>query len=149
MKIYSSNSTHTRAKGFTLLEIVIVLGIIAVIIGGSILALKDIGRGAEITVADADINNLTAAVLSYKTLAGQAPTTQQGLEALYVKPTTAPIPKRWASPGGNNKEVPKDPWGNTYNYRNPGKKDTSTFEIYSYGPDKQADTDDDMSSQDN
>jgi general secretion pathway protein G len=133
-------------KGFTLLEIVIVLGIIAVIIGGSIVMLKNIGGSAEITRAENDMNNIRAAVLSYKMLAGQAPTTQQGLEALFVKPTTPPIPKRWSSAG--NKGVPLDPWGEPYRYRNPGKKDPSDFEIYTFGKDKTENTDDDMSSQD-
>ena len=83
--------------------------------------------------------------MSYKMLAGFAPTTQQGLEALYVKPSTPPVPKRHASAG---KGVPNDPWGNPYRYRNPGKKDASDFEIYTFGPDGIENTDDDMSSQD-
>lgn len=145
MKIQHPHSTRSHAKGFTLLEIVIVLGIIAVIIGGSIAMLGGIGTGAEIQRAKADFNNLEAAVLSYKMNAGNAPTTQQGLEALFVKPSTPPIPKNWASAG---KGVPNDPWGNPYRYRNPGKKDTSTFEIYSFGIDKIENTSDDMSSQD-
>lgn len=145
MKIQYPHSSRSRTKGFTLLEIVIVLGIIAVIIGGSIVMLKGIGTGAEIQTAKADLNNLEAAVLSYKMLAGNAPTTQQGLEALFVKPSTPPVPRNWASAG---KGVPNDPWGNPYQYRNPGKKDTSTFEIYTFGPDRQENTGDDMSSQD-
>jgi general secretion pathway protein G len=146
MKIHSLKSVRRRAKGFTLLEIVIVLGIIGVIIAGSIVGLNKIGEGAKIQRVDADFGNLKAAVLSYKMLAGQPPTTQQGLEALFIKPTTAPIPKRWATAG--TKGVPNDPWGNPYRYRNPGKKDTSDFEIYSLGHDGQENTSDDMSSQD-
>lgn len=150
MKINFPNPNIRRSfsKGFTLLEIVIVLGIIAVIIGGSIMALKNIGKGAELQRVEADFNNLSAAVMSYKLNAGQVPTTQQGLEALYVKPTTPPIPKRWASVGDKGKGVPTDPWAVPYRYRNPGKKDSSTFEIYTFGPDQQENTDDDMSSQD-
>lgn len=132
-------------KGFTLLEIVIVLGIIAVILGGSIAMLGKLGDGAKIQRVESDFNNIKSAVSSYKMLAGNAPTTQQGLQALYVKPTTPPVPKRWASVG---KEVPKDPWGVTYKFRNPGKIDASDFEIYTFGPDQQEGTDDDMSSQD-
>lgn len=142
----SYKNRRSHAKGFTLLEIVIVLGIIGVIIAGSIALLDGVQNSAKITVADADLKNLKAAVLSYKTLAGQAPSTQQGLEALFVKPTTAPTPKRWTSAG--KKGVPNDPWGNPYRYRNPGKKDTSDFEIYSLGEDGQENTSDDMSSQD-
>ena len=146
MKIQYPHSKRSHAKGFTLLEIVIVLGIIAVIIGGSIAMLGGITDGAKIQSAKSDFNKLEAAVLSYKMNAGNAPTTQQGLEALFVKPSTAPVPKNWASAG--KKGVPNDPWGNKYHYRNPGKKDTSTFEIYTFGPDGIENTDDDMSSQD-
>lgn len=137
--------THIVSKGFTLLEIVIVLGIIAVIMGGSIVMLKKLPEGAKIKRAEGDMQNIESAVRSYAMLAGNPPTTAQGLQALFVKPTTPPVPKRWASAG---KAVPLDPWGEPYKYRNPGKIDTSTFEILTYGPDKQEGTDDDMSSQD-
>jgi general secretion pathway protein G len=134
-------------RGFTLLEIVIVLGIIAVILGGSIAMLGKMGDNAKILRTETDFTNLKSAVASYKMIAGTAPTTQQGLIALWVKPSTPPIPKRHASVGGK-KEVPKDPWGVPYKYRNPGKIDPSDFEIYTFGPDQQEGTNDDMSSQD-
>jgi general secretion pathway protein G len=148
MKIHSSirHSHRKQLKGFTLLEIVIVLGIIAVIIAGSITMLGGIAGGAKIKVVESDFNNIEAAILSYKMLAGNAPTTQQGLEALFVKPSSPPIPKRWSSAG--KKGVPTDPWKVPYRYRNPGKKDVSTFEIYTFGEDGIENTDDDMSSQD-
>lgn len=145
MKIHPSTPNRHLSKGFTLLEIVIVLGIIAVIMGGSIYGLKKFLDGSKIQRADQDMMNLSAAVMNYRSLAGFLPTTQQGLEALYVKPTTPPIPKRHASVG---KSVPIDPWGNPYRYRNPGKKDPSDFEIYTFGPDGIENTNDDMSSQD-
>ncbi len=132
------------SRGFTLLEIVIVLGIIAVILGGSIAMLGKLGDGAKVQRVQGDFNNIESAVRSYAMLAGNPPTTSQGLKALFVKPTSPPKPKRWASAG---KDVPLDPWGVAYQYRNPGKIDSSTFEIYTAGPDKQEGTDDDMSSQ--
>lgn len=134
-----------KKSGFTLLEIVIVLGIIGIIMGGSIAMLGKLGDSAKVQRVEGDFQSISSAVSAYKILAGNAPTTQQGLEALFVKPTSAPVPKRWTSAG---KEVPTDPWGIPYKYRNPGKKDPSTFEIYTWGADNQQGTDDDMSSQD-
>jgi general secretion pathway protein G len=136
---------HLSSRGFTLLEIVIVLGIIAVILGGSIAVVGKLGDGAKLQRVTSDFNVITSAVETYKINAGTAPSTSQGLQALVSKPTSTPIPKRYVPV---MKEIPLDPWQNPYQYRNPGKKDTSTFEIYSKGPDGQDGTEDDLSSQD-
>ena len=136
--------THSNS-GFTLLEIVIVLGIIAVILGGSIAVVGKLGDGAKIQRVTSDFNTISSAISTYKLNAGTAPTTQQGLQALVAKPTSTPVPKRWTQLA---KEIPLDPWQKPYQYRNPGKKDASDFEIYTLGPDGQEGTEDDMSSQD-
>jgi general secretion pathway protein G len=146
-----TNTTYLHRKphlssGFTLLEIVIVLGIIAVILGGSIAVVGRIGEGAKVQRVQGDFNAVGSAVRMYAINAGAAPSTSQGLMALYVKPTSPPVPKRWSA-ADSGKSVPLDPWGEPYKYRNPGKIDSSTFEIYTLGPDKQENTDDDMSSQ--
>lgn len=142
----SSKSRFKSLKGFTLLEIVIVLGIIAVILGGSIAVVGKLGEGAKLQRVESDFNAISSAIKMYKINAGSAPTTQQGLIALYVKPTTPPIPKRW-TPADSKKEVPLDPWNQPYQYRNPGKIDSTDFEIYTIGPDGQEGTEDDISSQ--
>lgn len=133
------------ANGFTLLEIVIVLGIIAVILGGSIAVVGKLGEGAKVQRVTSDFNTISSAIATYKLNAGTAPTTQQGLQALITKPSSTPVPKRWTQLA---KEIPLDPWQKPYQYRNPGKKDVSEFEIYTLGKDGIADTDDDFSSQD-
>jgi general secretion pathway protein G len=149
MKLGKSTTQHPKSNvssgGFTLLEIVIVLGIIAVILGGSIAVVGKLGDGAKLQRVTADFNAISSAVETYKINAGTAPTTAQGLQALVAKPTATPIPRRYVPV---MKEIPLDPWQNPYQYRNPGKKDASTFEIYSKGPDGQDGTDDDLSSQD-
>lgn len=134
-----------RSGGFTLLEMVIVLGIIAMILGGAIFAMRNIGDSAKLTQADNDFKSLQSALAMYKLNAGTFPTTQQGLKALNEKPTTAPVPRRWSK---ILDKVPLDPWGNEYIYRFPGKKNPSDFEIISKGKDGQEGTDDDLSSQD-
>lgn len=133
-------ASNVSSGGFTLLEIVIVLGIIAVILGGSIAVVGKIGDGAKLQRVTSDFNVISSAINTYKLNAGSAPTTAQGLEALVTKPSSAPVPKRWTKLAD---EIPLDPWQVPYQYRNPGKKDPSTFEIYTKGPDG-----DELSSQD-
>jgi len=149
MKLGQSNSQRPTSKipsgGFTLLEIVIVLGIIAVILGGSIAVVGKLGDGAKLQRVTSDFNTISSAINTYKLNAGSAPTSAQGLQALVAKPSSTPVPKRWTQLAD---EIPLDPWQNPYQYRNPGKKDSSTFEIYSKGPDGQDGNEDDLSSQD-
>lgn len=145
MKIQSPSRRHRRAAGFTLLEMVIVLGIIAMILGGAIFAMKGIGDSAKLSQVDSDFKSLDTALMSYKLNAGNFPTSQQGLKALVEKPTTTPVPRRWSQ---ISKKVPLDPWKQEYLYRFPGKKNPTEYEIVSKGPDGMENTADDLSSQD-
>jgi general secretion pathway protein G len=147
MKIQRPSSSFPlrRNAGFTLLEMVIVLGIIAMILGGAIFAMRGIGDSAKISQCESDFKTIETALMSYKLLAGNYPTTQQGLKALVEKPTTTPVPRRWSQ---NSKKVPLDPWKNEYGYRFPGKKNANEPEIFTKGVDGQENTADDLSSQD-
>ncbi len=145
MKIPQPSHIRRRTAGFTLLEMVIVLGIIAMILGGAIFAMKGIGDNAKLNQAEADFKSIDTALMSYKLSAGNYPTTQQGLKALVEKPTSTPVPRRWSQ---IMKKAPLDPWKNEYVYRFPGKKVPSEPEIISKGPDGQENTGDDLSSQD-
>lgn len=132
-------------RGFTLLEMVIVLGIIAMIMGGAIFAMKGIGDAAKLRQVEADIKSFQSALAMYKLNAGSFPATQQGLNALVDKPISTPVPRRWVQVMS---KLPADPWGAAYEYRFPGKKRANDFEIISNGPDGMANTEDDISSQD-
>lgn len=145
MKIHRPSRHHRSAGGFTLLEMVIVLGIIAMILGGAIFAMKGIGDSAKLSQVDSDFKSLDTALMSYKLNAGNFPTTQQGLRALVEKPTTTPVPRRWSK---ISTKVPQDPWKQDYTYRFPGKKNANEYEIISKGPDGLDNTADDLSSQD-
>lgn len=133
------------ASGFTLLEMVIVLGIIAMIMGGAIFTMGRISDSGAVTVVGGDFSSINNALQSYKTNARHYPSQQQGLKALVERPTTAPRPKRWSQIMDN---VPKDPWDREYIYKYPGSKDASRPEIISLGKDGLEGTDDDLSSQD-
>lgn len=134
-----------QSRGFTLLEMVIVLGIIAMILGGAIFAMRGIGDAAKLRQVEADIKAYDSALRMYKLNAGHFPTTSQGLAALKDKPTTTPVPKRWVQ---IMSQLPKDPWDNDYGYKYPGSKNATDFEIISKGPDGIEGNDDDISSQD-
>lgn len=131
-------------RGFSLLEMVIVLGIIALILGGAIALMGNVGEGAKMQRVDQDFNSIGSALRMYKINNNTYPTTAQGLKALVDRPSTTPAPRRWTQ---LMKAVPKDPWNNEYDYRFPGSRDASEFEIISRGKDGMAGTADDLSSQ--
>jgi general secretion pathway protein G len=121
-----------RSKGFTLLEIMIVVVIIGILASFIVPKLMHRPDQARVIKAKQDILTLENALELYKLDNGRYPTTQQSLEALVHKPTISPIPNNW-SPDGYIKKLTKDPWGNPYHYRYPGKK--GEFDIYSDGAD--------------
>lgn len=123
---------------------VIVLGIIAMIMGGAIFTMKRISDSGAVTVVGGDFSSIENALQSYKTNAGHYPSEQQGLNALVEKPTNAPRPRRWIQ---IMDEVPSDPWNNEYIYKFPGSKDRSRPELISVGKDGLEGTEDDLSNQ--
>jgi len=145
MKIPRPSRPQRPAAGFTLLEMVIVLGIIAMILGGAIFAMKGIGDGAKLSQTEADFKSIETALMSYKINAGTYPTTEQGLSALVTKPTSNPVPRRYHPPMS---KIPLDPWKQEYGYRFPGKKKATEPEIISKGTDGKEGTEDDLSNQD-
>jgi len=144
MKIQRQRPASIRHSGFTLLEMVIVLGIIAMILGGAIFAMRGIGDAAKLRQVDSDFKSLESALAMYRMNAGQFPSTQQGLKALVERPTGSPSPRAWVQVMSN---VPKDPWDSEYRYQYPGSRRANHFEIISNGPDGLPNTGDDISSQ--
>ena len=125
---------QSRSKGFTLIEIMVVVVIISVLIG--LVAPNILGRvdEARVTAAQADIGSLSQALEMYRLDNHRYPTTDQGLEALILMPTSEPKPKRWNPEGYLKKSaIPKDPWGGDYQYISPGS--TKAFDLYSLGAD--------------
>jgi general secretion pathway protein G len=121
-----------QQRGFTLIEImvvVVILGILASIVVPRIMDRPDTAR---VVKAKHDIRALESALSLYKLDNFHYPSTDQGLEALVEKPTGLPEAKHWKQ-GGYIDRLPKDPWGNPYNYLNPGAH--SDIDIYSFGAD--------------
>jgi len=125
-------------SGYTLFEIMLVLGIIAVLVGSAIYMLVGNIDVAKEQRVDSDVEAISMQLRTYEMLNYRMPTTEQGLKALVSQPTTEPRPRRWKQ---LMKTVPVDPWGNEYGYRIPGKGG-ATFEIYSLGPDGKESDDD-------
>ena len=121
-----------KQRGFTLIEImvvVVILGILAALVVPQVMNRPD---QAKVTVAKGDIKAIGAALDMYKLDNYSYPSTQQGLDALVEKPGGNPQPKNW-NRDGYLKRVPKDPWGNEYQYLSPGTQ--GQFDLYSYGAD--------------
>jgi len=120
-------------RGFTLLEVmvvVVILGILAALVVPRIISRPD---EARIIAAKQDIASLMQALKLYRLDNQRYPTTEQGLQALVAKPTTAPLPANWKS-GGYVERLPKDPWGNDYQFLNPGVH--GEIDVFSYGADR-------------
>jgi general secretion pathway protein G len=120
--------------GFTLLEIIVVVFILSIL--AALVAPRIIGRtdDARITEAKVQIKNFETALKLFKIDNGFYPDTQQGLKALFEKPTTGQIPARYREGGYlEQKKIPLDPWGNPYIYISPGLH--GDFDIMSYGND--------------
>ncbi len=118
--------------GFTLLEIMVVVVIIGIL--AALVVPKIIGRPdeARAVAARQDIASLMQALKLYRLDNLRYPSTEQGLQALAVRPTTAPLPANWKA-GGYLDRLPKDPWGNAYQYLNPGVH--GEIDVFSYGAD--------------
>ncbi len=121
-------------KGFTLIEILLVVMIIGALAVMVVPRLTGRGERALVTVAQVDVSaNISSALKLYELDNGRFPSTAQGLEALMTKPTVPPTPRSWNGP--YLEKQPMDPWGEPYQYASPGQHNTS-YDLYSYGPDK-------------
>ncbi len=130
--MYSTRQYRSRAQGFTLIEImvvVVILGILAAIAVPRIMSRPDTAR---ITKAKQDIRVVENALKLYRLDNFTYPSTEQGLEALVEQPSGDPTAKNWKD-GGYLDRLPLDPWGNSYQFLNPGVK--GEIDLYTLGAD--------------
>lgn len=123
-----------RHSGFTLIEVMIVIVILGVL--AALIVPKVMGRPDEARIAAAkqDIFTIMQSLKLYKLDNRRYPTTEQGLAALVQKPSQAPLPQNWSA-GGYLERLPNDPWGQPYQYLNPGLH--GEIDVMSFGADGQ------------
>ncbi len=132
--------SSSRTRGFTLLEIMLVLGIIAILVSSGIYLLTGNIDVAKETRVESDIKAISTQIKTYEMSNFTPPTTEQGLQALVEYPSAAPEPRRWKK---LLEEVPTDPWNHEYVYRYPGVRNPDGFDLFSVGPDG-VESDDDL-----
>lgn len=120
------------ARGFTLIEIMVVVVIMGVL--AALVVPKLLSRTGEskIAAAKVDIATVMQSLKLYKLDNQRYPTTEQGLQALLTKPTSGPAANGWKT-GGYLEKMPKDPWGNPYQFLSPGIH--GEVDVFSYGAD--------------
>ena len=128
----SANHPTRSVRGFTLIELmiaVVIIGILAAIIAPNV-----IGRlnDAKVSAAKQDVATLVQTLTMYKLDNSRFPSGDQGLKALVEKPAIAPLPNNWRT-GGYLPRLPNDPWGNPYQFSNPGLR--GDIDVYSFGAD--------------
>ncbi len=126
--------TQAAQRGFTLIEImvvVVIMGILAALVVPKLMGRTD---DARIIAAKQDIATVMQGLKLYKLDNHRYPTTEQGLQALINKPTSGPASNGWKT-GGYLDKLPKDPWGNSYQFLSPGVK--GEVDVFSFGADGQ------------
>ncbi len=136
------------SRGFTLIELMVVIVILGILAGLIVPRIMGRPEEAKQLKAKIQIESLETTLKLYKLDNGSYPDTQQGLQALVEKPETGTIPKKWRQGGYLEKgRLPKDPWGNPYQYAFPPANGTGKYpDIWSAGPDGQDGTEDDICS---
>jgi general secretion pathway protein G len=130
-----------RSRGFTLLEVLLVVAILVALAAFAVPSLLGTQEGSQRDTAKLTVSKLASEIFKYKIDTGVFPTTEQGLNALATPPN--PPPQNWRGPYNKN-PTQSDPWGTPYNYQYPGTRNPNEPDVWSSGPDRQSGTADDI-----
>lgn len=124
----TKQNMRSKQTGFTLIELMVVVVILAILAAIAVPMLMDRPDEARAVKAKQDISAISSALQLYRLDNFRYPTTDQGLEALVTKPTTEPVPRNWKP---YIERLPQDPWGREYLYLSPGQH--GEFDVFTYG----------------
>ena len=128
-----SDARRSRlAQGFTLIEIMVVVLIIAIMAALIVPRVLNQQAQAKVTAAQADLSTLSGALQQFRLNCDRYPSQDEGLNALLTAPSD--LQGKWKGPYLEKKQIPNDPWGNSYQYTYPGSGGNDTFDLFSYGP---------------
>ena len=133
-----------RRQGFTLIEVLLVLVILVVIVSLGVPSYLNAQKRALVNATRSQIGLLEGQLDMYQIDVRSYPTTEQGLQALLVAPSDLAQPGRWGGPYPKKPTIPLDSWDNQYRYESPGKYNTTSYDLWSAGPDGADGTDDDI-----
>jgi general secretion pathway protein G len=131
-------------SGFTLLEILLVVIIIGMLVGVAVVKLGGKGAQAKEVTTRRQIDAYKTALGLYELDNGFFPSSEQGLQALVGQPASPPAPSNWKGPYLDPPVIRKDQWGSDFIYKNPGVKIPNGYDLYSPGPDRTPDNEDDL-----
>jgi general secretion pathway protein G len=145
----ASTDRRPQRRGFTLMEMLVVLGIIVLLLALVTPRILGTLKRADTTAAESQLKLLRQCLQRYALDMKEFPTTEQGLKALIQCPADVKesVASRWNGPYTEGGELPKDPWGNDYQYEYPPTRGSGDYpDIWSWGPDGEDGTADDVCS---
>jgi general secretion pathway protein G len=142
----TKHKNKLRSSGFTLIELLLVLVILATLAAIVVPKFARRTEQANVTAAKTQIVSFETALETFEIDLGRYPTNIEGLKALVEKPSGL---DKWREPYLRRSQIPKDPWGNEYVYKQPGQYNEYSYDLYSKGADGQQGGEDDIGNWEN